>query len=90
MSATLLGYKTGICSAFDSEMVQDLIKVNNRVKLLVGVGYENEGIDRRFHAETLNSEVPEEFQNGELNEKWKFPSQQKSITVSINGKYVNT
>ena len=86
LSATLLGYKTGLCSAFDSDMITNIIKTNNRVKLLVGIGYENVGTDRRLHAETLNREIPEEFQTGDLDEKWRFPSLNKNITVLINGK----
>lgn len=86
LAATLLGYKTGICSAFDPDQVQEIIKSNNTVKLLVGIGYENIGVDRRFHAETLNKEILENFRNGDLDEKWRFPSFQKYTRVLINGK----
>lgn len=85
LSATLLGYKTGICSAFDSNMLKNIVKTNNRVKLLIGVGYENNGVDRRLHAETLNREIPEEFQTGDLDEKWRFPSLDKNVKLLING-----
>ena len=86
LSATLLGYKTGICSAFDQDIIKNVVNTDKRIKLLIGVGYENRGIDRRLHAETLNREIPEEFQNGNPDEKWRFPSLDKTVKVSINGK----
>jgi len=86
LAATLLNYKTGICSAFDQTIVRNIIKSDRDVKLLVGVGYENTGVDRRLHAETLNREITEEYQTGNLDEKWRFPSLDKTIKVSINGK----
>jgi len=85
LSATLLGYKTGICAAFDSGLIKQIVKTNKRVKLLVGIGYENIGVDRRLHAETLNIDIPEEFQTGKLDDKWRFPSLNKNIKVTING-----
>ena len=85
LTAGLLGYKTGICSAMDEEQVKQIIGTDKSVKILVGVGFENEGIDRRLHAETLNKEVPEERRNGNLEEKWRFPSNEKNIKVYLNG-----
>jgi len=85
LTAGLLGYKTGICSAMDEEQVKQILGTDRSVKILVGVGFENEGVDRRLHAETLNKEVPEERRNGDLEEKWKFPSIEKDIKVYLNG-----
>jgi hypothetical protein len=65
--------------------MQKIVKVKDRVRLIIGVGYENNGIDRRLHAETLNKEIPEKFQNGNLDEKWRFPSFEKYTKVLING-----
>ena len=86
LSATLLGYKTGICSAFDLDTIKKVVNTENKVKLVIGIGYENIGIDRRLHAETLNREIPEGFRTGELDEQWRFPSLDKNMKVLINGK----
>jgi nitroreductase len=85
LSAGLLGYKTGICSAMDEAPIKELLGVRNRIKLLVGVGYPNMDVDRRLHSETLNNDVPERFRNGGPNEHWKFPSFEKNIKVTLNG-----
>lgn len=85
LSASLLGYKTGICSAMDDLAIKNVLGITNVPKLLVGIGYDNPGTDRRQHAEVLNKDVPENDRTGEMNEKWKFPSFEKSIKVKING-----
>ena len=89
LSANLLGYKTGICSAMDKEPIRQLLGISNGIKLLVGVGYPNPDIDRRLHSETLNKDVPESVQTGDLNEPWKFPSFEKNIMITLNGKSYN-
>lgn len=86
LSANLLGYRTGLCSAMDDNSIKALLGVKNRVKMLVGVGYPNNNMDRRLHAETLNKDVPAKFQNGPLDTPWQFPSFEKNIEVKINGK----
>ena len=85
LSAALLGYRTGLCSAFPKDKVQEIIGSKYFPKLLIGIGYPNPGVDRRLHAETLNSQVPVEFRTGELNEQWRFPSFEKTVKVTING-----
>lgn len=85
LTANLLGYRTGICSAMDSRPIKKLVGTDNSVKLLVGVGFENINNDRRLHAETLNKNVPEKFRTGDLDEHWRFPSFEKNIKVTING-----
>lgn len=85
LTAGLLGYRTGLCSAFNVTEVQGIINTNNKPKMLVGVGYDNAGTDRRLHAETLNRDVPEEARTGDLDEKWRFPSFEKHIKVFMNG-----
>lgn len=89
LSANLLGYKTGICSAMDEDPIKQLLGVNTRIKLLVGIGYPNIDVDRRLHAETLNKDVYETVRNGNSNEPWKFPSFEKKIKVKLNGKSHN-
>ena len=85
LTASLLGYKTGICSAMDSRPIKKLVDTENSVKLLVGIGFENAGTDRRLHAETLNKDVPEKFRTGDAEEQWRFPSFEKYTKVTING-----
>ena len=85
LSAALLGYKTGLCTAFPKNKVGKIIGSDYDPKLLVGVGYNNAGTDRRLHAETLNRDVPKEARTGNLDEKWRFPSFEKHIKVFING-----
>lgn len=85
LAANLLGYKTGICSALDSRPIKKIVGSKDNVKLLVGVGFDNAGTDRRLHQETLNKDVPEKFRTGDLEEHWKFPSFEKHVKVIING-----
>ena len=88
LTANLLGYKTGICSAMDSKPIKKIVGSKNHVKLLVGVGFDNAGTDRRLHAELLNKDVPEKFRTGNLDDQWRFPSFEKHVKVFING--INT
>lgn len=83
LTASMLGYKTGICSAFNPDPLSKLL--GSEPKLLVGIGFENSTVDRRLHAETTNAEIPEQFRNGDLNEKWRFPSFDKKLKIFING-----
>jgi nitroreductase len=86
LAATLMGYKTGLCSAMNINNVKKIVACKGNPKVLVGIGFENQGIDRRLHAETLNRDLPPKFRNGVLEEKWRFPSFNKKITVKLNGK----
>jgi hypothetical protein len=56
-------------------------------KLMIGIGYENEGVNRRLAQETLNKDVPEKYRNGLDNERWMFPTFKKVIKVKINDRY---
>ena len=84
LSASLLGYKTGICSAFDGNDVDDILNITES-RLLVGIGYPKEGLERSTALETLNSELPEKYRNGAVNELWNFPSFDKTSTIKLNG-----
>jgi nitroreductase len=86
LSAGLLGYTTGICSALDTRPIRDILGTKQNPKLLVGVGFPNNQLERTQHSEVLNRDIPEKFRTGELDEHWKFPSFEKNIKVSINGK----
>lgn len=84
LSANLLGYKTGICSAMNADDVAKVINVDKEPKVLVGIGFENTGVDRRLHAETKNSELAERFRSGDADGNYRFPSFEKTIDVKIN------
>jgi nitroreductase len=85
LSAGLLGYKTGICSALDTIPIRDILGVTQNPKLLVGVGIPNNQLDRTQHSELLNKDVAEKFRTGPDDDHWRFPSFEKHIKVFING-----
>ena len=89
LSAGLLGYKTGICSALDTRPIRDILGIKQNPKLLVGVGFPNEQLNRIQHSEVLNKDVPEKFRTGELDEHWNFPTFDKNIKVVLNGNPTN-
>lgn len=89
LSASLLGYKTGICSAMDDDAIKRLTGIENDVKVLVGIGYPNEGVDRRLHPTVLNRDIPEDRHTGELDENWRFPSFDKKLQVYLNNEVHN-
>ena len=85
LSAGLLGYKTGICSALDTRPIRDILGIKQNPKLLVGVGIPNSQLDRTQHSDVLNKDVPEKFRTGELDDHWHFPSFEKYTKVIVNG-----
>lgn len=85
LTAGLLGYKTGICSALDTRPIRNIIGAKQNPKLLVGVGIPNSQLDRTQHADVLNKDVPEKFRTGELTDHWNFPTFKKYTKVTING-----
>jgi nitroreductase len=85
LSAGLLGYKTGICSALDTQPIRDILGIKQNPKLLVGVGIPNSQLDRTQHSDVLNKDVPEKFRTGELDDHWYFPSFEKYTKVTVNG-----
>ena len=85
LSAGLLGYTTGICSALDTKPIRDILGTKQNPKLLVGVGFPNNQLERTQHSDVLNRDIPEKFRTGELNEHWKFPTFKKYTKVTING-----
>ena len=92
MAAALLGYKTGFCSAFDTpntkydDMLQTIIKSETRPRLIVGIGYENVGINRLYHATVKNKDIPERYRNGLDEEYFKHPTLDKEMDVWLNNK----
>ena len=87
LSAALLGYKTGLCSAFPKNTVKNILSSQYLPKLLVGVGFDQPSVDRRYHAETLNRDLPQKYHTGPPEDLWKFPSFEKDIKVFVNGTY---
>ena len=84
LTAGLLGYKTGICSALDTKPIRNILRIQQNPKLLVGVGYPDTSLDRKQHAELLNADVPEKFRTGDSNDHWQFPSFVKYTKVKLN------
>ena len=79
MAAALLGYKTGYCSAFERDVkgdnVQKLLKLDSEPKLIVGVGYPNDNMDRLEHPEVFNKDISiKEGKHGDEDKRWTFPS----------------
>lgn len=90
LSSALLGYKTGICSAFNKHKVAEILETTKTPKILVGIGFDNINVSRLYHAQTYNSELPEKHRTGRSDEKWKFPSFEKQTQVKLNKvKYSN-
>ena len=86
----MMGYKTGICSALDSDMISDILPKDpdgddQNPKLIIGVGYENEGVDRTLHQETMNKDLPEDRRQGDDDALFKFPTFTGVTDVYING-----
>jgi len=81
LAANLLGYKTGLCSAFwQHEMKEDFF--NQDIELLVGVGYPTDK-PRTEHEEVYNKDiVAEDRRTGADDEKWLFPAFTKKMTVT--------
>ena len=85
LSAGLLGYKTGICTALNTRPIRDILGVKQNPKLLVGVGFPNSQLERIQHADVLNKDVQEKFRTGDLQDHWNFPTFKKYTKVTING-----
>lgn len=80
LSANLLGYKTGLCSAFWNSEMKEYFNGEN-IELLVGVGYPTNK-PRTEHEEVLNKQIlAEDRRTGEDNEKWLFPSFTKKMRI---------
>ena len=92
MAAALLGYKTGYCSAFEQNInkttadkhLQTIIQSETEPRLIVGIGYANEGIDRSYHATVKNKDIPKRYRNGPDEQYWKHPTFDKFIKVWLN------
>ena len=81
LSANLLGYKTGLCSAFWPNEMEEYFN-GEHIELLVGVGYPTDR-PRTEHEEVLNKEIlAVDRRTGTDDEKWLFPAFTKKMTVT--------
>jgi predicted TIM-barrel enzyme len=48
----LLGYGTGCCACFDETEIKNIIGCENSIKLLMGIGFKNNNVNRRVHHTT--------------------------------------
>lgn len=49
LTATLMGYSTGCCQCFDVPKVQELLGVDEKILLIMGIGFKDEERNRREH-----------------------------------------
>ena len=49
LTASLLGYRTGCCQCMDAEKIQDAALLEDIPLLLMGIGYHQQGVNRRQH-----------------------------------------
>jgi hypothetical protein len=93
LAAAMMGYKTGICSALDSPGIGELLPTNKQTqdnvynaKLIIGVGYEQDGVDRRLHQEVLNKDIPfNDRRTGDEDGLYRFPTFEGVTDVYLNG-----
>lgn len=99
LTANMLGYKTGINSGFYYDRLQYYLnegkEINedhylgndgkNEAKMMIGIGFPQEGVDSRMHPEVLNKDVREKFRTGPDQENWLFPTFEKTCHVELDG-----
>lgn len=82
LAANMLGYRTGLCSAFSPEDMQPYFGEDSNVRLIVGVGYPHPDKDRTEHEEVYNRDITlESLRTGPDDEKWKFPKFPKEMKM---------
>ena len=52
LTSSILGYSTGCCVCMNEINVRKIIGAKNEIKLLMGVGFKQEGVNRRKHPES--------------------------------------
>jgi nitroreductase len=55
LSATLMGYSTGCCQCFSQDVVQEILGVDKKILLIMGIGFADESRPRREHHLEPNS-----------------------------------
>lgn len=80
LTANLLGYRTGCCSAFRENEVLGV--ENTMCKVIIGIGYPRPNTHRQMHPDVKNSEIIiENYRSGALDENWYFPSNKKHLEI---------
>ena len=49
LTANMLGYSTGFCACFDPTTIGNVLGIENKILLLLGVGFKNAAVERRQH-----------------------------------------
>jgi len=58
VTAAMMGYSTGCCACFNPLEVQDLMGLDGMPRLLMGVGFKQEGTNRRIHHKNRGFQFP--------------------------------
>lgn len=54
LTASLLYYSTGCCQCFDTDAIQNYLKLDYKPLLIMGIGYKNQNQNRRVHPVNKN------------------------------------
>ena len=85
LTANLLGYRTGLCSAYSKHEIAPYFD-GAKIEVLVGVGYPTNR-PRTEHEEVYNRDISAvDKRTGELDEKWLFPVFKKKMLIQQVGK----
>ena len=80
LSANLLGYRSGLCSAFWSHELKSYFN-GETIELMVGIGYPSDR-PRTEHEDTYNRDIAAvDRRTGNDDEKWHFPSFKKKMQI---------
>ena len=64
LTASLLGYETGCCSCImDYSSLKEMLNIDGSPSLLMGVGFKNEGVNRRTHALAGTDDMDNDWHN---------------------------
>lgn len=58
LTATMLGFSTGCCTCFNGDEIQKILGIDDSVMLLMGIGYPDDGKNRREHHSDQNFMFP--------------------------------
>ena len=58
LTSSILGYRTGCCTCFDGNGIQQIINSDQEVMLLMGIGFEDRTKNRRIHQKDDNIMFP--------------------------------
>ena len=84
LSAAMMGYSTGYCSAFWPKEMEEIVPGFIDLKILLGIGHPHPTKNRREHEEQLNKDIWSDlYKTGAPHEKWIFPTFEKRCDVTI-------